>query len=61
MILTLPPLGLLYPAQRGYCDVCRLEDVARLALEQTFLNGRLPAYETHSAGNVSTKRQNADT
>ena len=25
---VLPPRGLRYPAQRGYCDLCRREDVA---------------------------------
>lgn len=27
-IHQLPPLGLHLPAQRGYCDICRLEGVA---------------------------------
>ena len=27
-LTVLPPLGLRFPAQRGYCDQCRLEDVA---------------------------------
>lgn len=28
-VARLPPRGLRQPAQRGYCDTCRLEDVAR--------------------------------
>mgnify|MGYP005751720617 CR=1 FL=1 len=28
LVTQLPPLGLRFPAQRGYCDLCRLEYVA---------------------------------
>lgn len=60
--VQLPPRGLRLPAQRGYCDTCRIEDVARQAYLLARRGGKAALLQEvmRAAAGVAAARHSVD-